>query len=68
VLELWGRLLNTEVCPSGNFIEMGGDSLLVVRLLRELPDHGFPPVTVRDFYRHSDAARFIELVRASCDC
>ena len=66
LLALWSRLLNTEVCPSDNFFEMGGNSLLVVRLLRELPDHGLPRVTMQDFYRHSDAARFIELVRASC--
>jgi amino acid adenylation domain-containing protein len=65
VLDLWSRILNTEVSPGDNFFELGGNSLLVIRLLREMRDRGLPRVSTQDFYRNSVATQFIELVRGT---
>ncbi|MET9692969.1 amino acid adenylation domain-containing protein [Streptomyces sp. NPDC006514] len=65
VLDLWSRILNTEVGPGDNFFELGGNSLLVIRLLREMRDRGLPRVSTQDFYRNSVATQFIELVRGT---
>ncbi|MEU8848983.1 alpha/beta fold hydrolase [Streptomyces sp. NPDC048564] len=37
---VWGRLLDTDVLPTDDFFEIGGDSLLVVEVLLELREHG----------------------------
>jgi hypothetical protein len=63
ILGLWSRILNTEVSIDDNFFEIGGNSLFVIRVLREMRDLGLPRVSTHEFYRHSTAARFIELVR-----
>jgi amino acid adenylation domain-containing protein len=63
ILALWSSALNVEVRPDDNFFELGGNSLLVVRLLRSLRERGLGKVSAQDFYRHSTAAAFVELVR-----
>ncbi|MCG6495247.1 amino acid adenylation domain-containing protein [Kitasatospora sp. A2-31] len=63
ILALWSEVLNTEVGPGDNFFEHGGNSLLVIRLLREMRDRGLPRVSTQDFYRNSVAMQFIQHVR-----
>ncbi|MFJ3186632.1 non-ribosomal peptide synthetase [Streptomyces halstedii] len=65
ILDLWGHALKAEVSEKDNFFEFGGNSLLVVRLLREMRAAGLPKVTAQDFYRNSTAGEFIELVRSA---
>jgi amino acid adenylation domain-containing protein len=65
VLALWSRLLRTDAGLDDNFFRIGGNSLMVVRVLRELADQGFPRVSVQDFYRNSDARGFIRILRES---
>ncbi|MFE0690388.1 amino acid adenylation domain-containing protein [Streptomyces xiamenensis] len=65
VLKLWAHHLDlAEVRPDDNFFEIGGNSLLVIRVLAELRDLGLPKVSMPEFYRHADAGRFIELLRS----
>lgn len=63
VLEVWGRMLHTDAGLDDNFFTLGGNSLMVVRALRELADRGLPRISVRDFYRNSDARAFVDLLR-----
>ena len=63
ILSLWSRQLGGEVTVADNFFEKGGNSLLVIRMLNELRDRGYPRIATVDFYRNSGAAQFIELVR-----
>ncbi|MYS92366.1 MULTISPECIES: alpha/beta fold hydrolase [Streptomyces] len=37
---VWSRLLDTDVLPTDDFFEIGGDSLLVVEVLLDLRGHG----------------------------
>jgi amino acid adenylation domain-containing protein len=63
VLEVWSRHLGTKVGAGDNFFTLGGNSLLVVRVLAELPKLGLPKVTVPQFYRNSTAAQFAALLQ-----
>ncbi|MGI5479409.1 phosphopantetheine-binding protein [Streptomyces lavendofoliae] len=50
---LWQQLLNTPTHPDANFFELGGNSLLAVRLHRTLRNSGYPTLQLRDLYRDS---------------
>ncbi|MFG2977941.1 non-ribosomal peptide synthetase [Streptomyces sp. NPDC048331] len=63
VLGIWSRHLGTRVGPEDNFFTLGGNSLLVVRVLAEVKGLGAPKIAVRDFYQNSFARQFIQLVR-----
>ncbi|RGD62103.1 amino acid adenylation domain-containing protein [Kitasatospora xanthocidica] len=62
ILAVWSGLLGVDVEPDGNFFELGGNSLLVVRMLSDLRQRGLPKVTPREFYGNSTARSFVELV------
>ncbi|WP_439678575.1 amino acid adenylation domain-containing protein [Embleya sp. MST-111070] len=62
VLDIWSRCLRTRVTREDNFFEMGGNSLLVVQVLTSMRERRLPRVSTRDFYRNSNAGRFIALV------
>ncbi|WP_344332214.1 non-ribosomal peptide synthetase, partial [Kitasatospora putterlickiae] len=62
ILSVWSGLLGVDVGPDSNFFELGGNSLLVVRLLSDLRKRGLPGVTPREFYGNSTARAFVELV------
>ncbi|MFE7591656.1 amino acid adenylation domain-containing protein [Kitasatospora sp. NPDC057512] len=62
ILAVWSGLLGVDVEPDGNFFELGGNSLLVVRMLSDLRQRGLPKVTPREFYGNSTARAFVELV------
>ncbi|MGW1494557.1 amino acid adenylation domain-containing protein [Streptomyces sp. NPDC002402] len=63
VLSIWSKQLNTPVKPQDNFFVLGGNSLLVVRVLAEMRERNLPKVSLKQFYRHSTATEFTELVR-----
>jgi len=63
ILSIWSKLLNTRVSLQDNFFTLGGNSLLVVRVLAEMRDRNLPKVSPKQFYVHSTAAQFVELVR-----
>lgn len=63
LLALWSQHLNTEATLDGNFFELGGNSLLVTRLLADLRKQGFPQISIRTFYQNSTARQFIDVVR-----
>jgi amino acid adenylation domain-containing protein len=67
ILRLWGHLLEVEVGVEDNFFELGGNSLLAIRMLGELHLEGLPRVPTRQFYLHSVAGQFVELVRSARD-
>ncbi|MFG2228219.1 phosphopantetheine-binding protein [Streptomyces sp. NPDC048644] len=63
ILDIWSKLLNTPVGLQDNFFTLGGNSLLVVRVLAEMRERNLPKVSPKQFYGHSTAAQFVELVR-----
>ncbi|MET8542442.1 amino acid adenylation domain-containing protein, partial [Kitasatospora sp. NPDC004799] len=67
ILAVWSGLLGVDVEPDGNFFELGGNSLLVVRMLSDLRQRGLPKVTPREFYGNSTARAFVDLVLGRAD-
>ncbi|MFE3498981.1 amino acid adenylation domain-containing protein [Kitasatospora sp. NPDC059160] len=67
VLGVWSHHLGAEVSMADNFFLLGGNSLLVLRVLRSLQERGLPRIAPRDFYRNSTADTFIRLVAARRD-
>ncbi|MGI9155672.1 MAG: amino acid adenylation domain-containing protein [Marmoricola sp.] len=63
VRDLWEQLLGAAPSDSTNFFESGGNSLLVVRLLRGLRDSGMPTPTYREFYENAAFSALVELLR-----
>lgn len=63
VLRIWSKQLNTPVNLQDNFFTLGGNSLLVVRVLAEMRERNLPKISPRQFYSHSTAAQFAELVQ-----
>jgi amino acid adenylation domain-containing protein len=63
ILSIWSKLLNTRVSLQDNFFTLGGNSLLVVRVLAEMRERNLPKVSPKQFYGHSTATQFVELVR-----
>ncbi len=63
ILSIWSKFLNTPVGPQDNFFTLGGNSLLVVRVLAEMRERNLPRVAPKQLYEHSTAAQFVEYVR-----
>ncbi|WP_328958904.1 non-ribosomal peptide synthetase [Kitasatospora purpeofusca] len=63
ILSIWSKFLNTPVGPQDNFFTLGGNSLLVVRVLAEMRERNLPRVSPKQLYEHSTAAQFVEYVR-----
>ncbi|MEU3261536.1 non-ribosomal peptide synthetase [Streptomyces albidoflavus] len=62
VLAVWSALLKTEVRLEDNFFKLGGNSLLVIRIIAALRAENLPKVTVKQFYGHATARQFISLI------
>jgi len=61
VLEVWKEILGTErIGVDDNFFDLGGHSLLMVRLHRRLKDELGRPITLTDLYRHPTVRSFAE--------
>ncbi|MFE5909376.1 non-ribosomal peptide synthetase [Streptomyces wedmorensis] len=64
VLRAWRAVLGPEVEPDDDFFDLGGNSLLAVRLSAALRREGLPPVPLRDLYLQPTAARLVEHLTA----
>lgn len=54
VAAIWSRHLGVEaIAPTDNFFDLGGHSLLVVRVHRDLQQQLAPAITLTDLYRHA---------------
>ena len=54
VAAIWSRHLGIEdIAPTDNFFDLGGHSLLVVRVHRDLQQQLAPGITLTDLYRHA---------------
>src|SRR5690606_33865133 len=61
VLGVWKEILGTErIGVDDNFFDLGGPSLLMVRLHRRLKDQLDRPITLTDLYRHPTVRSFAE--------
>ncbi|WP_405096251.1 amino acid adenylation domain-containing protein [Micromonospora sp. NBC_01412] len=62
---IWQRVLGAEVGPEDNFFDLGGNSLLALRLLRELRDQGLADLTPRHLYLHQTVRGLAEAIGAA---
>ncbi|MCX4472169.1 non-ribosomal peptide synthetase [Micromonospora sp. NBC_01655] len=62
---IWQRVLGTEVGPEDNFFDLGGNSLLALRLLNELRDQGLADLTPRHLYLHQTVRGLAEAIGAA---
>jgi amino acid adenylation domain-containing protein len=56
MLAVWREVIAAEVGPQDHFFEVGGNSLLAVRMLTALRGAGFGSVSLGDLYRHPTPA------------
>ena len=49
---IWSAVLGTEVGVDDDFFDLGGNSLLAVRLGSAMRAGGLPDVRLRELYRH----------------
>src|SRR3990167_326793 len=59
MLLLWKKILGVSLTIDDNFFEMGGNSLLVVRLLAAMREHNLPEFHVREIYMHQTIRNLI---------
>ncbi|SCF08380.1 amino acid adenylation domain-containing protein [Micromonospora haikouensis] len=62
---VWQRVLGAEVGPEDNFFDLGGNSLLALRLLNELRDQGLADLTPRHLYVHQTVRGLAEAIGAA---
>jgi hypothetical protein len=66
ILQIWRDCLGKNVTREDNFFQLGGNSLLVERMLALMRERRLPRVSARDVYVRSNAGQFIDLVNALC--
>lgn len=66
IAELWASFLDDrEVGADDNFFEIGGNSLIGIRILERLSETYSVQLSVRDFYLAQTPARVAELIEAA---
>lgn len=60
--QIWSEVLKTPVEPDENFFEVGGNSLLVVRVLAQMRAAGLARIGAQEFYGHSTVAELAALL------
>jgi amino acid adenylation domain-containing protein len=55
--DVWSAVLGVRVGPDDDFFELGGNSLLAIRIAARIRERGMPEVPVRDLYRHPTVRR-----------
>ncbi|MEV7780025.1 amino acid adenylation domain-containing protein [Kitasatospora sp. NPDC088351] len=56
MLAVWRTVIGSDLGPDDHFFEVGGNSLLAVRLLTAVRDAGFGSVSLRELYAHPSPA------------
>ncbi|QNE75857.1 phosphopantetheine-binding protein [Streptomyces finlayi] len=65
IADLWASLLDDrEVGAEDNFFEIGGNSLIGIRILEQLSQTYRVQLSVRDFYLAQTPARVAELIES----
>jgi Phosphopantetheine attachment site/AMP-binding enzyme C-terminal domain len=65
VLSAWRLVLGPQVGGDDDFFQLGGNSLIAVRLAAALRDAGLPRVALRDLYLHPTPNRLAAALFAS---
>ncbi|MBZ3901148.1 non-ribosomal peptide synthetase [Streptomyces griseiscabiei] len=63
--EIWSEVLGLPVGPDDDFFELGGNSLLAVRIGAALRAQGLPTLRLRELYRHPTVRETAENLAAS---
>lgn len=56
LIELWTELFDTRVTATSDFFDLGGNSLLAVRVVTLMRERNLPPVAMRELYLHPTPA------------
>ena len=52
LVAIWSRVLGVAASTEDDFFDLGGNSLLAIRLCTALREHGLPEVSLRELYVH----------------
>jgi amino acid adenylation domain-containing protein len=67
VAALWEKILSVPVGIDDNFFDLGGNSLLAVRMSTALRDAGLPAIALREIFRHATPTRIARLLRSRAE-
>ncbi|MBB4730416.1 amino acid adenylation domain-containing protein [Xanthomonas arboricola] len=56
---IWQDVLGREVSADENFFDLGGNSLLAVRIASTMRKQGLPPLSMRDLYTHQTIRKLV---------
>jgi amino acid adenylation domain-containing protein len=56
---IWQDVLGREISADENFFDLGGNSLLAVRIAAAMRKQGLPPLPMRDLYTHQTIRKLV---------
>lgn len=56
---IWQDVLGREISADENFFDLGGNSLLAVRIASAMRKQGLPPLPMRDLYTHQTIRKLV---------
>ncbi len=62
--EVWSTVLGVQVGPDDDFFDLGGNSLLAVRIAAKSSELPLPPTSIRMLYQHRTIRQFAAAARA----
>jgi hypothetical protein len=57
VIEIWSGVLGKQIGRDDNFFEVGGHSLLAVKVFRQLSERSNGPLALTDIFRYPNARK-----------
>jgi amino acid adenylation domain-containing protein len=65
LIKVWSELFKTPVKPSDNFFDLGGNSLLAIRMLRNMKARGLPQFHPQQLYINQSISSIVDSIVAS---
>ena len=59
LLSIWQGVMGREISVDDNFFDLGGNSLLAVRIASAMRGQGMPPLPMRELYTHQTIRRLV---------
>lgn len=56
---IWQDVLGREISVDDNFFDLGGNSLLAVRIASAMRGQGLPPLPMRELYTHQTIRKLV---------
>ncbi|MFB9037011.1 non-ribosomal peptide synthetase [Xanthomonas arboricola] len=65
LVDIWQELFSTPVTSHDNFFDLGGNSLVAIRMASKARERGLPALNLRDLYMHQTIAGLSTYLAAS---